>query len=103
MSLPKFPESRATLIEQRDDARRDDRKLAEFLSLRLNLPTAAESEMLLTLPDWERVIDRPVPEPVAAPIVGVDLGGNRAWSAAVAIWETGRVEAGSGHARGTGH
>ena len=58
--------------------------------------------MLLTLPDWERVIDRPVPEPVAAPIVGVDLGGNRAWSAAVAIWETGRVEAVAVHARGAG-
>ena len=93
MSLPRFPESRATLLEERDDARRDDAKLAQFLSLRLNLPTAAESEMLLTLPDWERVIDRPIPEPAGAPIVGVDLGGNRAWSAAVAIWETGRVEA----------
>ena len=43
MSLPRFPESRATLLEQRDDARRDDVKLAQFLSLRLNLPTAAES------------------------------------------------------------
>ena len=93
MSLPRFPESRATLLEERDDARRDDAKLAQFLSLRLNLPTAAESEMLLTLQDWERVIGRPIPEPAGAPIVGVDLGGNRAWSAAVAIWETGRVEA----------
>ena len=91
--MSRFPDSRAVLIEERGKARRDERKLAQFLSYRLNLPTAAESEMLLTLPDWERVIDRPVPEPVAAPIVGVDLGGNRAWSAAVAIWETGRVEA----------
>ena len=29
----------------------------------------------------------------AAPIVGVDLGGGRAWSAAVAVWRNGRVEA----------
>ena len=91
--MSRFAESRAVLLEERDKARRDERKFAEFLSLRLNLPTGAESEMLLTLPDWERVIGRPIPEPAGAPIVGVDLGGNRAWSAAVAIWETGRVEA----------
>ena len=31
--------------------------------------------------------------PAGRPIVGVDLGGGRAWSAAVAVWQSGRMEA----------
>ena len=49
--------------------------------------------MLLTVDDWKRVTARPVPEREGRPIVGVDLGGGRAWSAAVAVWRSGRVEA----------
>ena len=49
--------------------------------------------MLITIGDWERVISRAVPERQGQPIVGVDLGGGRAWSAAVAVWGNGRVEA----------
>ena len=36
---------------------------------------------------------REVPEREGRPIVGVDLGGGRAWSAAVALYPNGRVEA----------
>ena len=49
--------------------------------------------MLLTVDDWERLVSRPVPERSGRPIVGVDLGGGRAWSAATAVWKSGRVEA----------
>ena len=49
--------------------------------------------MLLTVADWERVCARSVPERTGRPIVGVDLGAGRAWSAAVALWRSGRVEA----------
>ncbi len=84
---------RQTLLEERDEARRDTRLKARFMSYRLNLPTADESEMLLSVDDWERVITRPVPGPVGRPVVGVDLGGGRAWSAAVAVWRNGRVDA----------
>ena len=49
--------------------------------------------MLLTVDDWERVCARPVPAREGRPIVGFDLGGGRAWSAAVGVWRTGRVEA----------
>ena len=66
---------------------------ARFLSYRLNLPTGDESTMLLTVDDWERVTTRPMAGREGRPIVGVDLGGGRAWSAAVAIWQTGRCEA----------
>ena len=85
-----------TLKQLRDemaDARRDSRELARFLSYRLNLPTADESEMLLTVTDWDLATARPVAAAVGRPIVGVDLGGGRSWSAAVAIWESGRIDA----------
>ena len=84
---------RRRLLEERNDARTDTRKMAAFLSYRLNLPSADESEMLLSVDDWQRVIGREVPERQGQPIVACDLGGGRAWSAAVAAWQGGRVEA----------
>ena len=86
-------ELRQKLLEERDAARADSRLKARFLSYRLNLPSADESTVLLTVSDWERVTAREVPAREGPPIVGVDLGGGRAWSAAVAIWSTGRIEA----------
>ena len=84
---------RRKLLEERDAARLDSRLKARFLSYRLNVPSGDESEMLLTVDDWERLVSRPVPERSGRPIVGVDLGGGRAWSAATAVWKSGRVEA----------
>ena len=91
--MSRFPASRAKLLEERDDALRDSRLKAEFLSYRLNVPTADESSVLLTVDDWADVCARPVPDPEGRPVVGVDLGEGRAWSAAVAVWRSGRVEA----------
>ena len=42
--------------------------------------------------DWKKVVNRPVPPREGRPVVGVDLGGGRAWSAAVAVYPNGRVE-----------
>ena len=88
-----FPETRAGLLEERDEARADSRLKAAFLSYRMNVPTSDESEVLLTAEDWKRVRAREVPPREGRPIVGIDLGANRSWSAAVAIWPNGRVEA----------
>ena len=85
--------TRKVILEERDDARGDSRLKARFLTYRLNRPSGDESEVLLTVGDWERVTAREVPERQGQPIVGVDLGGGRAWSAAVAVWGNGRVEA----------
>ena len=49
--------------------------------------------MLLTVDDWKAVERRPVPEADGKPIVGADLGGGRAWSAAVAVYPSGRIDA----------
>ena len=84
---------RAKLLEERDDARVDSRLKARFLSYRLNVPSADESTVLLTVEDWELVLAREVPPPKGRPVVGIDLGGGRAWSAAVAVWPNGRCEA----------
>ena len=84
---------RKKLLEERDAARLDSRLRARFLSYRLNLPSADEAEVLLTTDDWKRVERRQVPDRVGRPYVGIDLGGGRAWSAAVAVWKNGRTEA----------
>ena len=84
---------RRKLLEERDAARRDTRLKARFLSYRLNVPTQDESEMLLTVDDWARVMAREVAPRKGRPLVALDLGGGRAWSAATAIYKNGRVEA----------
>ena len=91
--LSTFPELRGKLLEERDAARRDTRLKSRFMSYRLNIPTRDESEMLLTVDDWAIGEAREVQPRNDRPIVAVDLGGGRSWSAAVAIWESGRIEA----------
>ena len=83
---------RAKLKEERESARADSRLKARFLSYRLNVPSGDESQVLLTVDDWKKVVNRPVPPREGRPVVGVDLGGGRAWSAAVAVYPNGRVE-----------
>ena len=49
--------------------------------------------MLLTVQDWKRAEARALGSDDDPPIIGIDLGGARAWSSAVALWRSGRVEA----------
>lgn len=84
---------RRKLLEERDAARTSPRLKARWMSYRMNVPTQDASTMLLSVDDWQRLAFRETPERKGQPIVGVDLGGGRAWSAAVAVWEGGRVEA----------
>ena len=84
---------RAKLIDERNAARRDARLKGRFCSYRLNVPTGDESTMLLTVADFEDMAKREVPERAGEPICAVDLGGSRAWSAALVIYPNGRVEA----------
>ena len=86
-------EFRAKLLDERDKARRDPRLKARFCSYRLNAPMGDESTMLLTVSDFEDMTKRPVPPREGLPIVALDLGSNRAWCAALALYQNGRVEA----------
>ena len=63
------------------------------MSYRLNVPSSDESAILLTVDDWKLATARPVGIPAGRPIVAIDLGSGRAWSAAVAVWQSGRIEA----------
>ena len=87
------PKFRHKLLEERDAARTDSRKKAYFLSYRMNHPTGDSAETLLDVDDWTRVRARPVPAREHRPVVAIDLGQGRSWSAAVAIWPNGRCEA----------
>ena len=66
------PDFRKKLLEERDAAREDTRLKSRFVSYRLNVPMGDESEVLLTVTDWERVERREVPDRAGRPIVGVD-------------------------------
>ena len=87
------PEFRQQLLVERNKARKDSALKARFLSYRLNLPSGDESEILIDVTDWRLALARPVAPREGIPIVGVDLGAGRSWSAAVAIWPNGRTEA----------
>ena len=89
----RFPDSRRKLLQERDAAREDSRLRARFLSFRMNLPSQDDAEVLLSVEDWDMLLARPPAPREGAPLIGVDLGSGRAWSAAVAMWETGRIEA----------
>ena len=85
------PEFRKQLRAELKAAIADSRLKARCY--RLNLPSADEATMLLTVDDFEQMAGREVADRRGRPIVAIDLGGGRAWSAATAIWQSGRVEA----------
>ena len=87
------PHTRKVILEERDSARSDPRLKARFLSYRLNIPSRDDSEMLITVDDWEQIKSRKVCEPEGAPIVAVDLGSSRSWSAACAVFPSGLIDA----------
>ena len=87
------PYLRETLEREHRAALKSERAARTFRSYRLNLPgDPVESQPLITTAEWERVCVRPVPECEGKPIIGVDLGGSRSWSAAAAVWPSGRIE-----------
>ena len=88
------PHLRRVLEREHKAALASERAARTFRQFRLNIPgEATESQPLITAAEWERVCARPVPACEGKPIIGVDLGGNRSWSAAAAIWPSGRIEA----------
>ena len=88
-----FPQSRIVLREELAKAKKDSRLKARFCSFRLNLPSQDTATVLLAVEDFERMVARTVPPRQGRPVVGIDLGGGRAWSAGVGVWPNGRIEA----------
>ena len=85
--------SRRKLFEEREDARFDTAEKAAFLSYRLNIPSGDELTMLVGAGAFLDAVARKAPPRSGVPMVGVDVGANRAWTAAVAIYPSGRIEA----------
>ena len=86
------PSLRKTILRERDDARRDESQRPAFEAYRLNRQAEVYKDMLIPADSWKRVEARPVPERNGRPLVGLDLGAERSWSAAWAIWPNGRSE-----------
>ena len=88
------PYLRRTLEREHKAALESDRAARTFKNFRLNIPgEPVDSQPLITAPEWARVCARAVPPAEGRPIVGIDLGGNRSWSACGALWPSGRIEA----------
>jgi len=86
------PEARAKLRGEWEAAKAG-RKTDFFKAWRLNIPGGGGRSPLIRLDRWERVLARPAAAAEGPPVIGFDLGGTRAWSAAVALWPSGRCEA----------
>ena len=86
------PQLRRTLLRERNEARHDDRLRARFLSLRLNVPSRTDDRELIPPHQWEAVLGRPVAPREGRPVLGIDLGAARSWSAAALWWRNGRCE-----------
>ena len=83
---------RRTILRERDDARRDESQRPAFEGYRLNRQTEIYKDMLIPADAWRRVEGRPVPGRQGRPLVGLDLGAERSWSAAWCTWPNGRSE-----------
>ena len=88
------PYLKQTLEREHRAALESDRAARPFKMYRLNLPggDSVDLQPLVTSAEWARVVARPVPPCEGKPVVGVDLGGQRSWSAAAALWPNGRIE-----------
>ena len=87
------PSLRKTILRERDEARRNDALRPAFEAYRLNRQVDVRQEVLIAADAWRRVEARPVPPREGRPIVGVDVGAERSWSAAWCLWRNGRSEA----------
>ena len=85
---------RKTLEREHEAALKSELAARTFRMYRLNLPgDPVDAQPLITSSEWQRVVERQVPECEGSPVVGIDLGGSRSWSAAAALWPSGRIEA----------
>ncbi len=91
--LPHFPDLEKVIRIEAKRAKADGSRLASFKALRLNMGTSDVAESLLLPADtWARAEGDALP--AGRFILGLDLGGSFAQSAAAAYWpHTGRLDA----------
>ena len=86
------PNLKRTILRERDEARKKESLRPSFEAYRLNRLVDISSNPLVSIEDWKSVEAREASPRVGRPIVGLDLGSSRAWSAAWALWRNGRSE-----------
>ena len=86
------PSLKRTILRERDEARKKESLRPAFEAYRLNRLVDVSSNPLVSIQDWQAVEAREAPPRVGRPIVGLDLGSSRAWSAAWSLWRNGRSE-----------
>ena len=86
------PNLKKTILRERDEARKKESLRPSFEAYRLNRLVDVSSNPLVSIQDWQAVEAREAPPRVGRPVVGLDLGSSRAWSAAWALWRNGRSE-----------
>ena len=92
MSAAINPHLRRVLEREHRAALASERAARTFRQFRCNIPgDPVESQPLITTAEFARVVARPVPPAEGRPIIGVDLGGNRSWSACSAVFPSGRI------------
>ena len=83
---------RRTILRERDAARKNPTLRPAYEAYRLNRQVDVFATPLVTAAEWTRVEAREVPPRKGRPIVGLDLGSERSWSAAWCLFENGRSE-----------
>lgn len=86
------PSLRRRVLRERDEARRNPTMRPVYEAFRLNKPVSVTADALVEVDDWRAVEAREVPPRVGRPVVGLDLGGDRSWSAAACLYLNGRLE-----------
>ena len=84
---------RRKVLRERDEARRTPTQRPAFEAYRLNRGGVGEGAVLVTADAWRSMLTREVLPRVGRPVVGLDLGASRSWSALWAMWPNGRCEA----------
>ena len=84
---------RKRILRERDEARRNPTLRPAFEAFRLNRGGIGTNTVLVSLDAWRTVEGREVAPREGRPVVGVDLGAERSWSALWAMWPNGRSEA----------
>ena len=88
------PHLRRALEREHRVAVASDRAARTFKQYRLNIPgDPVDQQPLITPAEFNRVCARPVPPAEGRPVIGLDLGGTRSWSAGCSVWPSGRIEA----------
>ena len=83
---------RKTIKQEWEEAKANLYLKPSFEAFRLNRLVETREEMLCRVEDWQAVENRVVPPREGKPIVGLDLGAQRSWSAIWALWQNGRSE-----------